>query len=44
MKRTKLFRYALTVLTALVALMCATVPAQAQTKKPNIITIISDAL
>jgi arylsulfatase A-like enzyme len=40
--KTHLLKYGLTVLTASAALMCATVPAHAQTKKPNILVIMSD--
>lgn len=38
----KLFNYGLTVLTASAALMCATVPAYAADKKPNIVFIMGD--
>jgi arylsulfatase len=42
MKQNKLFSYGLTALTASTALLCAAVPAQAQTKKPNILVIMGD--
>ncbi len=42
MKRNKLLRYGLAVLTASTALLCAVAPAQAADKKPNILVIWGD--